>query len=206
MNGENELLGNRVCVFQRIVQGLVRTHGAFDQAPAVVVVTHRRSGFVLQSGCVQGGPDFIHGRPSPREFNFRGVITFADAGNCDQFASRGGDAEILLPRFCPMNQVAKGIDTEWSHRDFPAWRRCDLRWALRDRTDDPAVMLQDEVLRRRKVLVRNRADPQPELLRSSEGIGAGDERGGETARKKVARSARDQRTQHRHDESEFSHE
>ena len=187
--------GNRLGIIERLVERLTGAWGVgFEQTPAVVVVLHGDPRFVLQTTYVEGGTDFILRSPAPGEFDIGDVAVLADAGDAYQFPSRRGYVENLFAGFAAAHEVVKGVDAQRSEGDFPAGRWSHVGRARRRRTNNPAAMLQDQILRRGEFLARDRARVQQELLGDGESVGSSNEGGGQAAGQKIARRARTEKT------------
>src|SRR5580704_6514931 len=138
---------------------------------------------------IESGADFVERNPSPGELYVGVVALFGDAGDGQQFSASDGNRERLLVGVFRGNEGANGFDSGGGQKNVPARRRGETRGTGRRGGGNPAMMLEHEIFGGDVDLVRNHAGLQDVLLRRFEGIGSGDQVGGEAAREVVARRA-----------------
>src|SRR5579863_1067019 len=110
-------------VFQRFVEGLAGARGGLHEAPAVVIVAKDGSGAVVDAAGIEHGSDLVQGDPAPSEFYVGYIALPGDAGDGDQLAAGGGNAERLLLGVAGSNETLQRIHTCGCEHYIPAWRR-----------------------------------------------------------------------------------
>src|SRR5579863_8261348 len=148
---------------------------------------------VVNIAGIEGSAYFVCWNPVPSEFDIGATAFAGDAGDGDHFAPRDGDAEGFFLGVPGSNQILHGGYAQGGEGNVPARRRGYGLGAGGEGGEDPALMLQPEIVGGKIILVRDWAGMQLKLPLDLKSFRARDQIGGEAAGQKVTgRTGREQ--------------
>src|SRR5580693_6169404 len=123
------------------------------EAPAVVIAAKACGGAVAGVAGVDNGTELIQRIPFPGELYIGNGALLGDAGDGNQLAFGGGNAEGLFFGVTGSDETLKRIHAGGCECDDPARGRSQSRRAGSDGGGNPAVVLEHEVVGRKVILV-----------------------------------------------------